>query len=164
MAQGKTLTPAGAPAAAQHPSTLEGTVERVVYANEETAWTVVRVSVRGRRELVTAVGNLPGVQPGESLRMRGAWAVDRRYGEQFRVESCLTITPATLVGIEKYLGSGLVRGIGKVMAERRGALGPSLSARADGRIALTLCIWPIVTAARQGSILACNHEHRRTHP
>ena len=118
MAQGKTLTPAGAPAAAQHPSTLEGTVERVVYANEETAWTVVRVSVRSRRELVTAVGNLPGVQPGESLRMRGAWAVDRRYGEQFRVESCLTITPATLVGIEKYLGSGLVRGIGKVMAER----------------------------------------------
>ena len=118
MAQGKTFAPVGVPVAAQHPSTLEGIAERVVYASEETGWTVVRVAVRGRRDLVTAVGNMPGIQPGETVRIHGSWVVDRRYGDQFRVESYLTITPATLAGIEKYLGSGLVRGIGKVMAHR----------------------------------------------
>jgi exodeoxyribonuclease V alpha subunit len=76
------------------------------------------VTVSDRRQPVTAVGNLLGVQPGESVRLQGSWVVDRRYGEQFRVQSYLTVTPATLTGIEKYLGSGLVRGIGKVMAER----------------------------------------------
>ena len=93
---------------------LEGVVERIVFANEETAWTVARVTVSARRQPVTAVGNLLGVQPGESVRLQGSWVVDRRYGEQFRVQSYLTVTPATLTGIEKYLGSGLVRGIGKV--------------------------------------------------
>ncbi len=67
---------------------------------------------------MTAVGNLLGVQPGESLRLSGRWATDKKYGEQFKVESYVTVKPATLVGIEKYLGSGLVRGVGKVMAER----------------------------------------------
>ena len=99
-------------------TTLEGVLERVTYVNEETAWSVVRVGVPGRREPVTAVGNLLGVQPGENLRMRGAWTVDRRFGEQFRVDSYVTVKPATLVGIEKYLGSGLVPGIGRVMARR----------------------------------------------
>ncbi len=67
---------------------------------------------------MTAVGSLPGVQPGESLRLTGRFIVDKRYGEQFKVESCLTIQPSTLTGMEKYLGSGLVRGIGRVMAKR----------------------------------------------
>lgn len=97
---------------------LEGVLERVTYANEENAWSVVRLAVSGRAELVTAVGNLLGVQPGESLRLTGRWAVDPRYGEQFRVERYVTVKPATLVGIERYLGSGLVRGIGKQMAQR----------------------------------------------
>jgi exodeoxyribonuclease V alpha subunit len=64
------------------------------------------------------VGNLLGVQPGENLRLRGRWTVDRRFGEQFRVDSYTTVAPATLVGIEKYLGSGLIRGMGRVMARR----------------------------------------------
>jgi exodeoxyribonuclease V alpha subunit len=97
---------------------LEGILERVVYANEATAWSVVRLAVPGKRDVVTAVGNLLGVQPGENLRLHGAWVTDRRYGEQFRVHSYVTVAPATLVGMERYLGSGLVRGIGKVMAER----------------------------------------------
>ncbi len=97
---------------------LDGVLERIVYANEETAWSVVKIDVPGRREPVSAVGKLLGVQPGESLRLRGEWIQDRKYGEQFRVDSYLTIQPATLAGIEKYLGSGLVRGIGKVMAGR----------------------------------------------
>jgi exodeoxyribonuclease V alpha subunit len=67
---------------------------------------------------VTIVGNLLGVQPGETVRLQGAWVIDRRYGEQFRVQSYLTVTPTTLTGIEKYLASGLVEGIGPVMAER----------------------------------------------
>ncbi len=97
---------------------LEGVLERIVYANEETAWSVVRVETAERREPVTAVGNLLGIQPGESLRLHGRWTTDRKYGEQFRVESYVTVQPATLVGIEKYLGSGLVSGIGRVMAGR----------------------------------------------
>ncbi|MBN2359604.1 MAG: ATP-dependent RecD-like DNA helicase, partial [Deltaproteobacteria bacterium] len=99
-------------------TTVEGVVERITYANEETAWSVVKVDVPGRGEDVTVVGNLLGVQPGESLRLRGRWTNDRKYGEQFKADSYLTVKPATLVGIEKYLGSGLVRGIGKIMARR----------------------------------------------
>lgn len=99
-------------------TTVEGVLERVTFSNDENAWSVVQLVVQGRRDLVTCVGNLLGVQPGESLRLSGHWVTDKKYGEQFRVESYVTVEPATLVGIEKYLGSGLVRGVGKVMAER----------------------------------------------
>ncbi len=106
------------PAGSTPAATLDGILERVTYVNEENAWSVVRLAVRGRKEPVTAVGNLLGVQPGESLRLSGRWTVDRTYGEQFRVEAYETVRPATLVGIEKYLGSGLVKGVGPVMARR----------------------------------------------
>jgi exodeoxyribonuclease V alpha subunit len=103
---------------ADRPEELEGTLERVVYANEENAWSVVRLAVAGAREPVTAVGNLLGVQPGESLRLTGSWIDDPRHGRQFRVVSYATVVPATAKGIERYLGSGLIRGIGRVMARR----------------------------------------------
>jgi exodeoxyribonuclease V alpha subunit len=103
---------------ADRPEVLEGTLERVVYANEENAWSVVRLAVAGAREPVTAVGNLLGVQPGESLRLTGSWIDDPRHGRQFRVASYATVVPATVKGIERYLGSGLIHGIGKVMAAR----------------------------------------------
>ena len=99
-------------------TTIEGSLESIVYANEENGWSVVKLVVPKRRGRVTVVGNLLGVQPGESLRLRGRWVEDRRYGEQFRVDSFLSIMPATLVGIEKYLGSGMIRGLGAVMAGR----------------------------------------------
>ncbi len=99
-------------------STLEGILERVVYANEENAWSVVRLTVPGQGEPVTVVGNLLGVQPGENLRLSGEWIADPKYGRQFKVEAYQTITPKTVKGIERYLGSGLIRGIGKVMASR----------------------------------------------
>jgi exodeoxyribonuclease V alpha subunit len=102
-------------------TSLEGVLERVVFSNEENAWSVVRVQVAGYRDLVTAVGNLLGVQPGENLRLTGGWITDPKYGRQFRVSSYATVTPATVNGIEKYLGSGLIRGIGKVMAARMAA-------------------------------------------
>jgi len=97
---------------------LECTLERVVFANEENAWSVVRVVPAGGGEVVSAVGKLLGVQPGESLRLEGSWEEDRKFGRQFRVESYRTVSPATAEGIRKYLGSGLIPGIGKVMAKR----------------------------------------------
>ena len=96
---------------------IEGVVERIVYSNEENAWSVIRLLMRGKGE-ATAVGNLLGVQPGESLRLAGRWVRDRKYGRQFQVDSYLAIKPETFVGIEKYLGSGLVQGIGPEMARR----------------------------------------------
>ena len=100
-------------------TTVEGVLERVIYANDDNAWSVVKLVVAGKSDLVTAVGNLVGVQPGESLRLSDRWATDKQYGEQFRVESYVTVKPATLVGIERYLGSGLVRGVGKHHARAR---------------------------------------------
>lgn len=99
-------------------STLEGVLERIVFSNEENAWSVVRLTVPGQRDTVTAVGNLLGVQPGENLRLSGSWIQDPKYGRQFKVASYATVAPATIVGIEKYLGSGLIRGIGKGFAAR----------------------------------------------
>ncbi|RMH17087.1 MAG: ATP-dependent RecD-like DNA helicase [Acidobacteria bacterium] len=90
---------------------MEGVVERVVYSNEENGWSVVRLSLPQRGE-ATAVGHLLGVQPGESVRLEGRWVRDPTYGEQFRAESYLTVEPATLAGIERYLASGLIPGIG----------------------------------------------------
>src|SRR5215210_338346 len=99
-------------------SSLDGVLERVVFSNEENAWSVVKIVVLGRQDLVTAVGNLLGVQPGESLRLQGEWIDDPKYGRQFKVASYRTVAPSTVTGIEKYLGSGLIQGIGKVMASR----------------------------------------------
>jgi len=97
---------------------LRGIVERVTYYSEETGYSVVRLDVRGQRDLVTVVGNLPEVQPGESLRLEGAWSTHQQYGRQFKVERCEQVLPATVEGIKKYLGSGLVKGVGPVTAAR----------------------------------------------
>jgi exodeoxyribonuclease V alpha subunit len=105
-------------AAPPGPTILEGVLERIVFANEENAWSVVRLTVPGEEGPVTAVGNLLGVQLGESLRLAGEWVSDPKYGRQFKVEVYQTITPKTLEGIERYLGSGLIRGIRKRTAAR----------------------------------------------
>ena len=104
--------------AADRYSTLEGVLERIVFFNEENGFTVARLQVAKRRDLVAIVGVLPSPMPGETLRLKGEWVVDSKFGEQFRVQSCLSVLPATLTGIEKYLGSGLVKGIGPIMAKR----------------------------------------------
>jgi exodeoxyribonuclease V alpha subunit len=98
--------------------TLQGTLERITYVNEENHYVVARLQVSGRRDLATIVGNLPTVTPGETLKLTGEWIQHTRYGEQFKVEAFETITPATLAGIERYLGSGLIKGIGPVFARR----------------------------------------------
>ncbi len=110
--------PSAAQPTAGQTAVLEGVVERITYASEESGFSVVQIQAPGRAQLATVVGPMPGIQPGESVRLTGRWMLDRKYGEQFRADSFATVKPATLVGIEKYLGSGLVRGVGKVMAER----------------------------------------------
>ncbi|NUK26081.1 SF1B family DNA helicase RecD2 [Streptomyces lunaelactis] len=101
------------------PAVLEGVLERITYANEENGYTVARVDTgRGGGDLLTVVGSLLGAQPGESLRMEGRWASHPQYGKQFTVENYTTVLPATIQGIRRYLGSGLIKGIGPRIAER----------------------------------------------
>lgn len=98
---------------------VEGVLERITYANEESGYTVARVDTgRGAGDLLTVVGSLLGAQPGESLRMEGRWGSHPQYGKQFSVENYSTILPATIQGIRRYLGSGLIKGIGPKIAER----------------------------------------------
>lgn len=97
---------------------LQGTLDRIVFQNPQTGWTVMRLAVAGQPGTVTAVGPLSGVQSGEELRLTGRWITDARWGRQFRATSFTTLQPATLVGVEKYLGSGRVPGIGPTMATR----------------------------------------------
>ncbi|MFD7165078.1 SF1B family DNA helicase RecD2 [Streptomyces violascens] len=98
---------------------VEGVLERITYANEESGYTVARVDTgRGGNDLLTVVGSLLGAQPGESLRMEGRWGSHPQYGKQFTVENYTTVLPATIQGIRRYLGSGLIKGIGPVFADR----------------------------------------------
>lgn len=97
---------------------LEGVLERITYANEENGYTVARVDAGRGGDLVTVVGSLLGAQVGESLRMTGRWGSHPQYGRQFTVENYTTVLPATVQGIRRYLGSGLVKGIGPKTAER----------------------------------------------
>ncbi|WP_413252103.1 ATP-dependent RecD-like DNA helicase [Streptomyces caniferus] len=98
---------------------IEGVLERITYANEENGYTVARVDTgRGAGDLLTVVGALLGAQPGESLRMEGRWGSHPQYGKQFTVENYTTVLPATIQGIRRYLGSGLIKGIGPRIADR----------------------------------------------
>ena len=97
--------------------TVEAVVERVVYSHPESGWTVLKAKRSGGGKL-TVVGRLPGLQPGERARFSGGWKLDRKYGRQFEAASYLALKPETRGGMKRYLGSGLVEGIGEVMAER----------------------------------------------
>jgi exodeoxyribonuclease V alpha subunit len=99
-------------------SVLEATVERITFANPETGYTVARVDAGRGGDLVTVVGSLLGAQPGEALRMRGRWGSHPQFGRQFHVEDYTTVLPATVQGIRRYLGSGLIKGIGPRLAEK----------------------------------------------
>ncbi len=104
--------------------TLTGTVERITYYNAENGYTVLRlrpsrpIAGMGRDGLMTVVGNLPEVSPGEHLELTGRWKTHSQYGRQFVAETCRQTLPASADGIRRYLGSGLVRGIGSGMAKR----------------------------------------------
>jgi exodeoxyribonuclease V alpha subunit len=97
---------------------LKGQLERVTFENEENDYVVAKVRVYGYADLVTIVGNIPSPNPGEILSMSGEWTNHPKFGEQFKVVFCSCAVPASVAGIEKYLGSGLIKGIGPVMAKR----------------------------------------------
>ena len=96
--------------------TLQGILERIVYEHPDTGYTVGRLSARDYAELITVVGNLASINPGESLLLRGKWVDNPKYGRQFQIEKYETILPANVIGLRKYLGSGLIKGIGPKMA------------------------------------------------
>ncbi len=97
---------------------LSGLVERVTFHNAENGFCVLRVKVRGERELVTVVGHAPSVTPGEYVSAGGHWVSDREHGRQFKAVFLNIAPPNTLAGIERYLGSGMVKGIGPAYAGR----------------------------------------------
>jgi exodeoxyribonuclease V alpha subunit len=97
---------------------LAGLVERVTFHNAENGFCVLRLKVKGERELITLIGHTPMVSPGEYVSASGNWAIDREHGRQFRAIFVKVSPPNTLSGIERYLGSGMVKGIGPVYASR----------------------------------------------
>lgn len=100
------------------PSTIQGQIERITFHDEKNGFSILRLKVSGYRELVTAVGNFVAPTPGKVIRATGEWRNHPQYGEQFAINHYTTLVPATVTGIEKYLGSGLIKGIGPVMAKR----------------------------------------------
>jgi exodeoxyribonuclease V alpha subunit len=102
-----------------HPTEhLTGAVERVTFHSEETGFCVLRVKVRGHSDLVTVVGTAATITPGEYIEGDGWWVTDRIYGLQFKTQDLRVVPPSTLEGIEKYLGSGMVKGIGPHFARK----------------------------------------------
>ena len=97
---------------------IKGRIERVTYNNPENGFSVIRLKREGESELTTVVGNLGIVNPGAHLSLRGHWKNDPKFGRQFSAESFKEELPSTLTGIEKYLGSGLIKGIGPVYAKK----------------------------------------------
>jgi exodeoxyribonuclease V alpha subunit len=97
---------------------IRGQIERITFYNEENSYMIAKIRVPGRNDLVTIVGSLPGISPGEMLKLQGEWQTHPRYGEQFKITSYESMIPATIAGIERYLSSGLIKGIGPVMAQR----------------------------------------------
>jgi exodeoxyribonuclease V alpha subunit len=97
---------------------LSGVVERIIFFNEENHYTIAEFRADSAKDKVTITGALPGVQCGETLHLRGGWTRHAQHGDQFRVTSFTSELPASVYGIRKYLGSGLVPGIGKVYANK----------------------------------------------
>jgi exodeoxyribonuclease V alpha subunit len=98
--------------------TLVGSVERVTFHNEDNGFAVLKVKARGRGDLVPVVGHVASISAGEFIHAVGVWITDRTHGLQFKADFLKTTPPTTAEGIEKYLGSGMVRGIGPVLAKR----------------------------------------------
>ncbi len=97
---------------------IKGYIERITFQNAENGWTVARMKVPKNYDLTTIVGNMPSIQVGETIRCKGYWHNDKNFGYQFQVKDYEVETPSSIAGIKKYLGSGLVKGIGNVFADR----------------------------------------------
>jgi exodeoxyribonuclease V alpha subunit len=99
-------------------ASISGTIERVTFQSPESGFCVLKVKAKGFPKLVAVVGNAPDIQAGEWIEASGIWITDPKFGQQLKAEYIRTITPETLAGKERYLGSGLIKGIGPAMAER----------------------------------------------
>ena len=97
---------------------LRCVVERITYQNAQNGYSVIKCRVKGYSDLVTVVGSMPDVHVGSVLELGGSWRVDPKYGRQFSMETFEETLPATVFGIEKYLGSGLIKGIGPKYAKK----------------------------------------------
>ncbi|MDA3918446.1 MAG: ATP-dependent RecD-like DNA helicase [Deltaproteobacteria bacterium] len=99
-------------------SQLKGHIERVTFSSEESGFSICKLKVKEERNLVAIVGNMVNPIPGEFVQVEGRWIIHPKFGNQFQIHQYKTLVPATQAGIQKYLGSGLVKGIGPVMAKR----------------------------------------------
>jgi exodeoxyribonuclease V alpha subunit len=99
-------------------TTLEGEVERITYSNPETHYTIAKLKTSKTHNMVTIVGSMPAVKPGQFLKIEGTWETHPKYGQQFKIKSYEETLPATISGIKKYLASGIVKGIGPSTAHR----------------------------------------------
>lgn len=97
---------------------LEGLVELITFHSEETGFCVLKVKARGFREMVAVVGKIPRINVGEWIKAEGKWHIDRKHGRQFQASHLEAVVPNSLAGIEKFLGSGLIKGIGPVYAKK----------------------------------------------
>ncbi|RMF94648.1 MAG: ATP-dependent RecD-like DNA helicase [Candidatus Schekmanbacteria bacterium] len=96
---------------------IQGIVDRIVYSNDDNGYTVIKLLIEDNRG-ITAVGNMTGINPGEAIRIEGEWTTHKKFGSQFKVTSYKWVFPKTKRGIQKYLESGIIKGIGPVLAER----------------------------------------------
>src|SRR5215475_12478197 len=97
---------------------LAGLVERITFHNEENGFCVLRVKSRGQRDLITVLGHVAMISGGEFIQASGSWINERTHGLQFKASFLKVTAPTTVEGIEKYLGSGMIRGIGPVYAKK----------------------------------------------
>ena len=112
------LSPAGTTTAQANRENLAGLVERVTFHNEDSGFCVLRVKARGQRDLITVVGHAAAIGAGEFVQASGRWINDRTHGVQFRADFLRAAPPTTAEGIEKYLASGMIKGIGPIYAKK----------------------------------------------
>ena len=102
---------------AEAAETIDGIVDRITYINEENGWTIARLKVPRQKQLVTIAGYLPAISTGEGLRVDGEWTNHPQYGRQLSVTRYQSAAPGTLAALRRYLGSGLLKGVGPVLAQ-----------------------------------------------
>ena len=97
---------------------FRGVVDRITFRNPENHFTIAKVRDEENNDLVTVLGSLVGIEVGETVRIEGTWTIDPKWGRQVRATSFHPITPTTIQGIERFLGSGLIEGVGPELAKR----------------------------------------------
>ncbi|MBW2220443.1 MAG: hypothetical protein JRF40_13295 [Deltaproteobacteria bacterium] len=101
-----------------HTVTIEGHLERITYVNPDNHYTIAKLKPRNTNGLVTVIGSMPAVIPGQMLKIKGNWETHSKYGQQFKIKSYEITLPATIEGVRKYLASGIIKGIGSSTANR----------------------------------------------